>query len=165
MSSAHAIANPKKSKTRLQSLDSFRGMALTIMIFVNYGGGGYNFFDHSIWNGLTVADLVFPWFIWIMGTSMAITFNSLFKRNTRLGTILYKISRRTVLLFAIGVIFINVVFDLRFGRVPGVLQRFAVSYLVVALVIVFVPKAITLLRNVHEVTPLIRVRCLTQTHT
>merc|ERR1719326_228798 len=87
---------------------------------------------------------------------MAITFNSLFKRNTRLGTILYKISRRTVLLFAIGVIFINVVFDLRFGRVPGVLQRFAVSYLVVALVIVFVPKAITLLRNVHEVTPLIR---------
>jgi len=31
------------------------------MIFVNYGGGGYWFFDHSKWNGLTVADLVFPW--------------------------------------------------------------------------------------------------------
>ena len=32
------------------------------MCFVNYGGGGYWFFDHSNWNGLTVADLVFPWY-------------------------------------------------------------------------------------------------------
>lgn len=31
------------------------------MNFVNYGGGGYWFFDHSDWNGVTVADLVFPW--------------------------------------------------------------------------------------------------------
>jgi heparan-alpha-glucosaminide N-acetyltransferase len=59
---------------RLRSLDVFRGLALTIMIFVNYGGGGYFFFNHSVWNGLTVADLVFPWFIWIMGVSMAISF-------------------------------------------------------------------------------------------
>jgi len=62
-----------KTKERLRSLDTFRGMSLVIMIFVNYGGGGYYFFNHSIWNGLTVADLVFPWFIWIMGTSMAIS--------------------------------------------------------------------------------------------
>jgi heparan-alpha-glucosaminide N-acetyltransferase len=59
---------------RLRSLDVFRGLALTIMIFVNYGGGGYFFFNHSVWNGLTIADLVFPWFIWIMGVSMAISF-------------------------------------------------------------------------------------------
>lgn len=32
------------------------------MCFVNYGGGGYWFFAHSDWNGLTVADLVFPWY-------------------------------------------------------------------------------------------------------
>lgn len=31
------------------------------MIFVNYNGGDYWFFNHSVWNGLTVADLVFPW--------------------------------------------------------------------------------------------------------
>ena len=49
------------------SLDTFRGLAITVMIFVNYGGGSYYFFNHSIWNGLTVADLVFPWFMWIMG--------------------------------------------------------------------------------------------------
>lgn len=46
---------------RLRSLDTFRGIALTIMIFVNYGGGGYWYFAHATWNGLTVADLVFPW--------------------------------------------------------------------------------------------------------
>eukprot|EP00056_Hartaetosiga_gracilis_P005140 m.81756 g.81756 ORF g.81756 m.81756 type:complete len:754 (+) comp12068_c0_seq5:47-2308(+) len=137
---SHAIGNPKKSSKRVQSLDSFRGTALTIMIFVNYGGGGYNFFDHSKWNGLTVADLVFPWFVWIMGTSMAIAFNSLFGRNTPMKTFMYKILRRSILLFAIGVVFINVVFDTEYGRVPGVLQRFAISYLIVALVILFVPK-------------------------
>jgi len=37
------------------------------MIFVNDGGGGYWFMEHATWNGLYVADLVFPWFHWIMG--------------------------------------------------------------------------------------------------
>jgi len=36
-------------------------LSLVIMIFVNYDGGGYWFFEHPPWNGLTVADLVFPW--------------------------------------------------------------------------------------------------------
>lgn len=56
-----------KVSSRVMSLDTFRGLSITIMIFVNYGGGGYWFFNHSLWDGLTVADLVFPWFIWIMG--------------------------------------------------------------------------------------------------
>ena len=38
-------------------------MSLMVMIFVNYKGGGYWFFHHSAWNGLTVADLVFPWWV------------------------------------------------------------------------------------------------------
>ena len=37
------------------------------MMFVNYGGGGYWFLDHSIWHGLTIADLVMPWFMFMMG--------------------------------------------------------------------------------------------------
>jgi hypothetical protein len=49
------------SSYRLRSLDTFRGLSLAIMVFVNYGGGGYWFFDHATWHGLTVADLVFPW--------------------------------------------------------------------------------------------------------
>ena len=38
-------------------------LCLCVMIFVNYGGGGYSYFSHSIWNGLTIADTVFPWFV------------------------------------------------------------------------------------------------------
>ena len=58
---------PPQTTQRVLSLDTFRGISIFIMIFVNYGGGGYWFFQHSPWDGLTVADLVFPWFIWIMG--------------------------------------------------------------------------------------------------
>ena len=40
-----------------------RRLSLTVMIFVNYGGGDYWQLAHSKWNGLTVADLVFPWYV------------------------------------------------------------------------------------------------------
>lgn len=49
------VTTAKKKPARLQSLDAFRGFALTLMIFVNYGGGDYYFFNHVDWNGLTVA--------------------------------------------------------------------------------------------------------------
>ena len=135
----HAIGNPRTSRARLHSLDSFRGFALTIMIFVNYGGGDYYFFNHSVWNGLTVADLVFPWFIWVMGVSMALAFNALLKRNTSRLNMTYKIVRRAAILFALGLLLCNL-HNLTNGRVPNVLQRFAVSYLVVGLIIIYVPK-------------------------
>ena len=48
----------KKKQRRVKSLDAFRGLSVALMVFVNYGGGGYYFFNHSPWNGLTVADLV-----------------------------------------------------------------------------------------------------------
>jgi len=74
------MIKPKAKKERLVSLDAFRGMSLIIMIFVNYGGGGYWWLNHSTWNGLTVADLVFPWFMFIMGTAMAIVFPRYLKK-------------------------------------------------------------------------------------
>lgn len=75
-----------------------------VMIFVNYGGGGYWFFNHSRWNGLTVADLVFPWFVWIMG--VAIVFSYKGRRKDSLFSRLYQIVRRTVILFGLG-LFLN----------------------------------------------------------
>lgn len=68
------MSSSRPKLPRLRSLDTFRGFSLCLMIFVNFGGGGYWFFDHAAWNGLTVADLVFPWFIWMMGVSMALSF-------------------------------------------------------------------------------------------
>ena len=133
----------KKPSARVESLDLFRGIALTIMIFVNYGGGNYWFFSHSTWNGLTVSDLVFPWFIWIMGTSMALSFDKLQKskpaKNFSHLDFVYKIVRRSVILFLLGM-FLNNGYDLGNWRIPGVLQRFGVGYLLIALIVSYVPK-------------------------
>lgn len=107
-------------------------IALTIMIFVNSGGGGYYFFKHARWNGLTVADLVFPWFMWIMGVSMTISFQSMRRRQVRPITIFTKIIRRTLILFALG-LFVSNYADLAHYRIPGVLQRFAACYFIIAM--------------------------------
>jgi heparan-alpha-glucosaminide N-acetyltransferase len=58
---------------RLLSLDCFRGMNILLMVFVNLGGGSYWYINHSYWNGMTIADLVFPWFIFIMGVTIGVT--------------------------------------------------------------------------------------------
>lgn len=122
-------------RERLKSLDTFRGLSLMIMVFVNYGGGGYWFFDHPPWNGITVADLVFPWFIFIMGTAMNYSFRGMMKRGTPRYRMLYKVLRRAILLFFIGIV-LNTNWgpvNLKTIRIPGVLQRFSLTYLVLGL--------------------------------
>ncbi|XP_048458489.1 heparan-alpha-glucosaminide N-acetyltransferase isoform X2 [Rhincodon typus] len=122
---------------RLRSLDTFRGLALVIMIFVNYGGGRYWFFKHESWNGLTVADLVFPWFVFIMGTSIALSLNSALQANHSRWRLLGKIAWRTAALILLGIFVINpnyckgpISWDTL--RIPGVLQRLGLTYGVVA---------------------------------
>ena len=53
--------SPSKKKKRVLSLDTFRGFSLALMIVVNYGSGGYKVLKHKPWNGITLADMVFPW--------------------------------------------------------------------------------------------------------
>lgn len=120
------------AKKRLRALDAFRGLSLVVMVFVNYGGGKYWFFHHSPWNGLTVADLVFPWFIWIMGVSVAMSVRSLLRKSVSKRRIMWKIVKRSAILFALGIT-LNTSRgkdDLTELRILGVLQRFGVSYLV-----------------------------------
>uniref|UniRef100_A0A803U1B5 Heparan-alpha-glucosaminide N-acetyltransferase catalytic domain-containing protein n=1 Tax=Anolis carolinensis TaxID=28377 RepID=A0A803U1B5_ANOCA len=122
---------------RLRSLDTFRGLALIIMVFVNYGGGKYWFFKHQSWNGLTVADLVFPWFVFIMGTSISLSLSSMLRRGCSKWKLLGKILWRSLLLFLIGVIIVNPNYCLgplswENLRIPGVLQRLSCTYFVVA---------------------------------
>ncbi|KFR10450.1 Heparan-alpha-glucosaminide N-acetyltransferase, partial [Opisthocomus hoazin] len=125
------------SRQRLRSLDTFRGLSLIIMVFVNYGGGKYWFFKHESWNGLTVADLVFPWFVFIMGTSISLSMSSMLRWGSSKQKVLGKILWRSFLLILLGIIVVNPNYCL--GplswdnlRIPGVLQRLGFTYLVVA---------------------------------
>ena len=152
-SSVRSNKGAKTSKPgRLSSLDTFRGLSLTLMIFVNYGGGGYWYLDHAPWNGLTVADLLFPWFMWIMGVSMALSFSHLLRwededeeeggageqgRAAGLREIWLRVCRRALILFLIGMFLANG-YEYTTWRVPGVLQYFAVSYFVTAAAVLLV---------------------------
>ncbi|XP_048361785.1 heparan-alpha-glucosaminide N-acetyltransferase-like [Sphaerodactylus townsendi] len=112
-------------------------LSLTLMIFVNYGGGGYWFFEHAAWNGLTVADLVMAWFVFIIGTSVGLAFHAMMKRGVSCGQLIRKLTWRTVVLFLIGVCFLNYgpadgPLSWSWARIPGVLQRLGCTYFVLA---------------------------------
>jgi len=123
-------------KQRLQSLDTFRGISLFLMIFVNYGSGGFKYLAHVPWHGLTLADFVFPWFLWIMGFSIPLSTNSMLsKPNPNRLEILKKILIRFIKMFAIGIM-LNTRYGVKLSelRIFGVLQRIALCYLIVATV-------------------------------
>lgn len=120
---------------RLDSLDLLRGLTIILMILVNSRGTRQYVLpplDHTAWDGLSLADLVFPCFLFMMGIT---TYLSTRKFNFAFSpTLGKKMLRRTVLLFAFGLL-VNWGSD-RFPsldqlRIMGVLQRFAICYLVV----------------------------------
>ncbi|XP_055380975.1 heparan-alpha-glucosaminide N-acetyltransferase [Condylostylus longicornis] len=123
----------KNKKKRLLSLDVFRGFVITLMIFVNSGGGHYFWIEHAPWNGLHVADVVFPWFLWIMGVAIPFSIHSQLNRSISKMKLLKHIFVRSVKLFLIGLC-LNSMFgpSLENLRIMGVLQRFGISYFVCA---------------------------------
>ncbi|CAG5075115.1 Similar to HGSNAT: Heparan-alpha-glucosaminide N-acetyltransferase (Homo sapiens) [Cotesia congregata] len=127
---------PKPLTRRIQSIDSFRGLSIVMMIFVNNGAGGYPELGHATWNGLLVADLIFPCFIWIMGVCIPLSLSSSLSRDVHRVKLVLSILQRSFLLFLIGVSLntLGTDADLATIRIFGVLQRFGVAYLVVGLV-------------------------------
>ena len=75
--------------------------ATNMHIYAKYGSLNV-YMEYSV--GLTVADLVFPWFMWIMGVSIVFSFRS--RKDKGILKILYQIVRRTVILFGLG-LFLN----------------------------------------------------------
>lgn len=129
----------RKKKVRIKAIDTFRGICIALMIFVNSGAGGYTIFEHATWNGLNMADTLFPWFMWIMGVCIPISINSQLKKKVSRIKIFLSILRRSILLFLIGLSLNTVVAGpgLEHIRIFGVLQRFGVVYLVVASLVTF----------------------------
>ena len=114
---------------RLISLDFFRGLTIAAMIVVNDPGSLTYIFDplrHAQWNGATPTDLVFPFFLFIVGVSIVLSLSKIKKSNISTYS---KILKRTLILFGIG-IFLAVFpgFDFSNVRIAGVLQRIALVY-------------------------------------
>jgi predicted acyltransferase len=129
---------------RVISLDVFRGITVAAMIFVNtlpHTLYTPTFLEHSPWVGLTFVDLVFPFFVFIVGVSMAYSFKSRSNQSrTQLwGHFLY----RVVALFTIG-LFLNWIGGGLPLRIPGVLQLIALSSLFAAPLAFSKPKWIIL---------------------
>lgn len=121
-----------KGSSRLVSLDIFRGMTVAFMIIVN-NPGSWNYvyppLEHAKWHGCTPTDLVFPFFLFIVGVS---TFYSLKKYGNEIsGSSFLRIFRRTLAIFAVG-LFLNIFpyFGMDYSnlRIMGVLQRIALAY-------------------------------------
>lgn len=130
---------------RLLALDIFRGMTIFFMIVVNTPGSWdyvYAPLLHAKWDGLTPTDLVFPFFVYIVGCAMAFSFAK-FDGSSNHWLWYKKILRRTILIFAIGILLNWYPFyDRSIGdlRIYGVLQRIALAYGLAALLIMHCPQ-------------------------
>jgi predicted acyltransferase len=131
-----APARPAATATeRLLSLDIARGITIAFMIMVNNNGAdAYAPFRHSAWNGWTPTDLVFPGFLFLVGTSIVLAFSKRLERGVSRLSIAGNVVRRTAILFALGIVVNGFPhFPLATLRIYGVLQRIAICYLIAAL--------------------------------
>lgn len=125
------------------SLDVLRGITIAFMIMVNNNGGhAYWPFEHSLWNGWTPTDMVFPTFLYLVGVTIVFSTESRLQRGDPAGPIVGHIFRRFVILFALGLLVNSFpLFHLSHLRVWGVLQRIALCYLTCSLLYVGTRKA------------------------
>ena len=100
------IAHPAGSG-RLTSLDAFRGLTIAGMILVNNPGSWSNLYApvrHAHWNGWTPTDLVFPFFLFIVGTAMAFSFRRRLSEGQQRARLFAQVVRRTIIIFLLGLI-------------------------------------------------------------
>jgi predicted acyltransferase len=136
---------------RLISLDVFRGLTIAMMIIANMAGvvpDVYPFLSHALWNGCTPTDLVFPFFLFIVGVAMSFSLSK-YSLESKLDKFVYfNLCRRAVILFTLGLLlngFWNQgvgSFDLQSLRVMGVLQRIGLAYLFASLIVLKFPEKI-----------------------
>lgn len=122
-------------QARLMSLDVFRGLTIASMNLVNNPGSEpvYRQLDHAAWNGWTFTDTVFPFFIWMAGLAMTLSFARRVEMGADRARLFLHVLRRSALIFAVG-LFLNgfPYFPIHRMRISGVLQRIAVCYLIAA---------------------------------
>ena len=118
---------------RLYSLDVFRGLTVMAMILVNNPGDWGHIYpplEHAEWNGWTPTDLIFPFFLFIVGVSLVYALAGAKARGGPKGPVLARVARRAAILFALGVLTsLYPHFDFSVVRIMGVLQRIGLVFL------------------------------------
>lgn len=126
---------------RLLSLDAFRGLTIAGMILVNNPGTWgaiYAPFRHAAWHGWTPTDLIFPFFLLIVGVSVPFSFSRRLERGDSRAVLFRHILRRSVILFGLGLFMAAFPrFEWDGLRIMGVLQRIGLVYLMAATAYLF----------------------------
>jgi predicted acyltransferase len=127
-----------ESRGRLLSLDVFRGATIAAMILVNNPGDWGHVYApllHAEWHGWTFTDTIFPFFLFIVGVAIVFAFSKKLSAETPIKDVYFKIVRRTLILFGLG-LFLSAFpfFNLSILRIPGVLQRIAVCYFIASVI-------------------------------
>ena len=136
---------------RLMSLDVFRGATIASMILVNNPGTWsaiYKPLDHAEWHGWTFTDLIFPFFLWIVGVAIPLSTARRLEQGQSRRQLLLHALRRAAIIFALG-FFLNSFTYVVNGsifregglhnyattvRIPGVLQRIGICYFIAMLI-------------------------------
>lgn len=124
------------SSKRLISLDMLRGLTIALMIVVNDPGSWDHLYwplAHASWHGITITDFVYPFFIFIVGVSVVLSSSKQLDAGADKKKMRKKIWIRSLKIFGLGIL-LNLFPDFNFMelRIPGVLQRIAICYLVCA---------------------------------
>ena len=136
---------PGATVTRLASLDIFRGFNIFAMILVNTPGDASNTYApllHATWERITPTDLVFPFFLFIVGVALAAALRPYWSGERRPDRALYgRLARRAAVLILLGLIINGLpALDIATWRIPGVLQRIGICFFFAALIVLRVPR-------------------------
>jgi predicted acyltransferase len=129
-----------KPGERLVSLDAFRGATIAGMLLVNNPGSWSDIYPplaHAPWHGWTPTDMIFPFFLWIVGVAMTLSFARRVEQGADRGQLFRHVIIRATIIFGLGIFLAAFPFGLlpehHFSlsklRIPGVLQRIALCYL------------------------------------
>jgi len=128
---------PPGAPPRLLSVDALRGLTVAAMVLVNNPGtwsAVYGPLQHAEWHGWTPTDMVFPFFLFVVGVSIALALGPALERGA--SGLPVRVLRRAAVIFALGLLLHALpFFPLATLRIPGVLQRIAVCYLLAALLV------------------------------